>query len=129
MISIYLVVCLNKRPDFIQVMFFLSLPVVHLGFVINSGGHNLVKRQLGDFACIFISMKTDEERWWCFWKRSFNFSGRRAWNQVNHNELSLSSQAGGIPKRGANKTDSSLSPSSTQQPTFPFQHFQYGSKG
>lgn len=42
-------------------MFLLSLLVVHLGFVINSGGHNLVKRQLGDFACIFISMKTDEK--------------------------------------------------------------------
>lgn len=52
-------------PNLIQnVEVSLSLPVVYLWLVINSGTQRViifVKKQLGDFACIFISMKTDEE--------------------------------------------------------------------
>ncbi len=47
-----------------QIMPLLSLLVVYLCLVMNSVTQQItytVKKQLGDFACIFISMKSDEE--------------------------------------------------------------------
>lgn len=43
---------------------------------------------VGDFACIFISMKTDEEGDGAFGGGVQGFSGKRAWSHVNQSEIS-----------------------------------------